>query len=1026
MKRRCMGCMKEYDEQFDVCPHCGYIYNTPAEEAYHMNPGSILQGRYIVGKVIGFGGFGVTYIGWDAELERRIAIKEYLPSEFATRMADQTQLTIFSGDKEEQFESGLVKFVDEAKRLAQFHHTNGIVHIFDSFSENKTAYIVMEYLEGESLKEKIQRDGKMEPQEAIEIMLPVLYALREVHKEGIIHRDIAPDNIFLTNDFDEDGRRIVKLIDFGASRFATTRHSRSLSVLVKPGYSPEEQYRSRGDQGPWTDVYAVAATMYKMMTGITPEDAMERAVKDDLKTPSKCGVKISKGMENAVLNAMNIKIENRTPSVEVLIEELESEDTARRKEKIKHMDVGKWPLWLKIVSASSVAAVAALAILVGTLGFNNTGKFKVPDGYALVPNVLNLKEEKAEKKVEEAKMVYQILDKQYSAEIPSNRVLAQTELGGSLLYLKTQNTLGVVVSAGTEKTYVPDVVNFMVENAESELMAVNLDYKTSEQEGDDAPGSVASQSIEAGTEVDGGTVVELVVSTGRNFDSSLSAEIPDIVGMQYSDAKTLLLEKGLYLAKEKYEASDTVPAGEIIRQSIEVGTSVQQNSILYVTVSIGNGTTHVPDVQYKTEEEAKALLEANHLKVKTELEDSDVVAKGNVIRQDKEPGTEVKYDTVVTIYISKGNKNADNTLTAKDAVITQEVQDTADEAAKTAMVEETKDKPDNNDNSNSSDSKSKTDNSSTNDNSSNSNEDKKPKTTKVASVTGKSESDAKSSITSSGLIPVVTYAFSSNVAEGNVISQSVSAGTEVQLSSVVTLLVSKGPEAPSGWTTDASFVNSKWYTVQTKTQYRKQTRSWSYEYTENTSENVDGWEKYDSEQRWTDYGNWSGWSDNRVNASDARNVQTRQDARSRTIQTGSHTEYQYFYYTDGSLYSWFPQSGFSGPYATSWSSNPTNIDGLTFRSGGIVTVSGVGSREKFYTGTGKAWFRNERTVADYGNETYYVTQYRYQDRSQYTVYKFRKKNYSAWSDWSGWGDEMSSSDEITNVEEQTVYYYTAK
>lgn len=1016
--------MKEYDEQFDVCPHCGYIYNTPAEEAYHMNPGSILQGRYIVGKVIGFGGFGVTYIGWDAELERRIAIKEYLPSEFATRMADQTQLTIFSGDKEEQFESGLVKFVDEAKRLAQFHHTNGIVHIFDSFSENRTAYIVMEYLEGESLKEKIQRDGKMEPQEAIEIMLPVLYALREVHKEGIIHRDIAPDNIFLTNDFDEDGRRIVKLIDFGASRFATTRHSRSLSVLVKPGYSPEEQYRSRGDQGPWTDVYAVAATMYKMMTGITPEDAMERAVKDDLKTPSKCGVKISKGMENAVLNAMNIKIENRTPSVEVLIEELESEDTARRKEKIKHMDVGKWPLWLKIVSASSVAAVAALAILVGTLGFNNTGKFKVPDGYALVPNVLNLKEEKAEKKVEEAKMVYQILDKQYSAEIPSNRVLAQTELGGSLLYLKTQNTLGVVVSAGTEKTYVPDVVNFMVENAESELMAINLDYKTSEQEGDDAPGSVSSQSIEAGTEVDGGTVVELVVSTGRNFDSSLSAEIPDIVGMQYSDAKALLLEKGLYLAKEKYEASDTVPAGEIIRQSIEVGTSVQQNSILYVTVSIGNGTTHVPDVQYKTEEEAKALLEANHLKVKTELEDSDIVAKGNVIRQDKEPGTEVKYDTVVTIYISKGNKNADNTLTAKDAVITQEVQDAADEAAKTAMVEETKDKPDNNDNSNSSDSKSKTDNSnssdsksktdnsSTNDNSSNSNEDKKPKTTKVASVTGKSESDAKSSITSSGLIPVVTYAFSSNVAEGNVISQSVSAGTEVQLSSVVTLLVSKGPEAPSGWTTDASFVNSKWYTVQTKTQYRKQTRS--IETMSSTNPDISGWTRDDSKTTET-WGGFTDWSMNYVAGSSTREVQTKGVDR---------VDYQYTEYYLERYYSdvhgaWevIKQDSTYNDAGCGW----YNVNLLTLTEGpprwraNTYWVSGL-----YACGVGgyPCLKTNERTLNHVVTDTYY----RYRDK----IFTYYFSRYTNWSSWSNWGDEKSSSDDVTNVEERTVYYYTAK
>lgn len=144
------------------------------------------------------------------------------------------------------------------------------MRVFDSFEENGTAYLVMEYLEGETLTALLEREGKLEPERAITLLEPVIRSLETVHATGIIHRDIAPDNIFLT----KDGR--VKLIDFGAARYATTSHSRSLTVIIKPGYSPEEQYRSRGEQGPWTDVYALAAVLYRTITGETPPDALER------------------------------------------------------------------------------------------------------------------------------------------------------------------------------------------------------------------------------------------------------------------------------------------------------------------------------------------------------------------------------------------------------------------------------------------------------------------------------------------------------------------------------------------------------------------------------------------------------------------------------------------------------------------------------------------------------------------------------------------------------------------------------
>ena len=147
MINRCYGCMTTYEDYNGVCPHCGYVEGTAPENAMHLMPGVILNNRFIVGKVVGYGGFGVTYIGWDKLLAQKVAIKEYLPSEFSTRAPGNTFVTIFDGDKKEQFNSGKHKFVDEAKRLAKFTDCSGIVKVFDSFIENDTAYIVMEYVD---------------------------------------------------------------------------------------------------------------------------------------------------------------------------------------------------------------------------------------------------------------------------------------------------------------------------------------------------------------------------------------------------------------------------------------------------------------------------------------------------------------------------------------------------------------------------------------------------------------------------------------------------------------------------------------------------------------------------------------------------------------------------------------------------------------------------------------------------------------------------------------------------------------
>ena len=257
--KSCYQCFHEYEAEYSVCPYCGHNADAMTTEPQYLQPGTVLLERYLIGMVVGAGGFGITYAAWDRILEQKVAIKEYLPGEFSTRMPGNTEVTVYGGEKTEQFREGRDKFLEESKRLARMQNVPGIVQIYNSFSENGTAYIVMEFLEGETLDARLKRKGKMSEQEALDIMLPVLQSLEIVHKEGILHRDIAPNNIFLT----EGGE--VKLLDFGAARCATGSYSKSLTVLYKEGYTPEEQYRSRGEQGPWTDVYACAATLYRLV-----------------------------------------------------------------------------------------------------------------------------------------------------------------------------------------------------------------------------------------------------------------------------------------------------------------------------------------------------------------------------------------------------------------------------------------------------------------------------------------------------------------------------------------------------------------------------------------------------------------------------------------------------------------------------------------------------------------------------------------------------------------------------------------
>ena len=312
VERVCYGCFREKPDDAPVCPHCGF--GREEEQPFLALPmGTVLRGRYLVGRVLGVGGFGITYLGYDLVLEIRVAVKEYMPSGLATRHADRHRV-VLTGRGKEDYERGLDRFLEEARILARLQGTPHIVSVQDHFQENGTAYFVMEYVDGMSLKAYLaSQGGKIPWGQALTILLPVMEALVRVHDLGLTHRDISPDNIFITAGGES------KLLDFGAARFSAGEE-KSVSVILKHGFAPEEQYSSHGSQGPWTDVYAMGATLYRCVTGELPPDAIARVRSDTLKRPSELGIPLPADLEGAVLKAMAVKAEDRFPSMEAFLQ----------------------------------------------------------------------------------------------------------------------------------------------------------------------------------------------------------------------------------------------------------------------------------------------------------------------------------------------------------------------------------------------------------------------------------------------------------------------------------------------------------------------------------------------------------------------------------------------------------------------------------------------------------------------------------------------------------------------------------
>ncbi len=357
----CVNCFKPR-KGYDVCPSCGWYDGAEPANAYHLYPGSVLRDRYLVGMSVGFGGFGITYKAWDSKLGTVVAIKEFYPSGLVNRVPHEKNVVVYSGERENQFHEQKKRFLDEARTMSKFTNHPNIVNVFDFFEENNTAYIVMEYLDGISAKKYLEQcGGKLDERSAVDIIIPVLDALSAIHSKKIVHRDISPDNIFLTLD------NKIKLLDLGAARLTNSEKEETISVVIKPGYAPPEQYRSKSKQGAWTDIYGVGATLYKLLTGETPEESIDRSVKDTLKKPSSVGVPVDNKLDRIVMKAMALKPELRFQSAQQMKNALlQQKEVDFPEDELKKRKVQR-KILIAAVSVLSVILVTSLTLFLTVL-----------------------------------------------------------------------------------------------------------------------------------------------------------------------------------------------------------------------------------------------------------------------------------------------------------------------------------------------------------------------------------------------------------------------------------------------------------------------------------------------------------------------------------------------------------------------------------------------------------------------------------------------------------------------------------
>ena len=521
---RCYNCMKEYDiDAGGLCPYCNNDPSQPTEKPFYIKPGTVLENQYMIGKAIGSGGFGITYKAWDFQLERKVAIKEYYPSGIAARQGSGDEVCVKAGDDADKYEFWLRAFIDEALRLASMDSLRGIVHIFNSFVANSTAYIVMEYLEGNTLKGILKENEKpLDYKDVIDMVVPALYSLDAIHKANIIHRDIAPDNIMKL----PDGK--IKIFDFGSAKNSkVVSDNDMIAILVKPGYSAVEQYEFGGTQGPWTDVYSMSAVMYHLITGIRPAESIKR--RDEgarIQAPSQLGIDIPSEIEDIIMSALSLDARYRIRSARDFADKLSYElKKVREKEEEERKKASRWSK--KTKAAITVAAVVTF-FAIGLILLSLTPGNSLRDYTGIVENIEGKSSDEAlrwgkendikvkfigtirtDNPAENSKVVWQDYAQGYR--------ISRDESDGFVLKVKTGVYDIDADEYNKDSIKMPDLVGKKYSEAVSILEKAGfVNYKIEARKNSEKikSGCICEQSVKKGTVITADTEIFVVVSKG--------------------------------------------------------------------------------------------------------------------------------------------------------------------------------------------------------------------------------------------------------------------------------------------------------------------------------------------------------------------------------------------------------------------------------------------------------------------------------------------------------------------------------
>lgn len=521
-RERCVGCMKPLTAE-GRCAYCGLQQDKYRPIPRCLRPGMCLRDRYVLGRVLGEGSFGISYIAWDCLLDTVVAIKEYFPASLVSRHISEededTNVYIYEKRESRKYQESLKKYLGEAKSLSAYYDLDGIVSVRDFFYANNTAYIVMGYVDGISVKEYVEKNGPIQGEKFLRILEPVIQSLAKVHQTGVLHRDISPDNMLLTRD-----EKLV-LIDFGAARKENINMTRSMTVVFKRGFSPEEQYRTRGQQGAWTDVYALCATAYYAMTGKAPDESIQRVLEDDMPSLTEMtDVDLPMRQKRAFMKGMTVDFHHRYQTMDELYQGLYQQGRDKKR-------LGVW--------FAGTAAVLACVALLGTgaaYGLHKHSQAKKDAIQTEAPQqtafaVATVTPYAAD--VQEYQMIsFKSMTKKealkalagqdtelsvqwkyrYSSRIKKGRIVTQSIPAKTRYRGETYSKIVLTISKGKRKTEVPKLTGVSKERARTLLKERKLHWTWKEVEQEGTEGIVASQSRTAGSKVPVGTTIVVTIT----------------------------------------------------------------------------------------------------------------------------------------------------------------------------------------------------------------------------------------------------------------------------------------------------------------------------------------------------------------------------------------------------------------------------------------------------------------------------------------------------------------------------------